>query len=151
MLLNKFLTKNIFPAINNVRYYNPLIMEHYENPRNMGKFENNDKNHDEHIVSGLVGSPACGDVMRLQLKIDENGFIKDARFKTFGCGSAIASSSFSTELVKNKNIHEAQKIKNQEIAKHLSLQPLKFHCSMLAEDAIKDAIRNYKKQTQVSK
>jgi len=130
-----------------VRGYHPLIVDHFENPRNMGRIEEHERDADERIVTGLVGAPACGDVLRLQLKIDEHGYIRDARFKTFGCGSAIASSSFTTELVKDKKIEDAERIKNIEIAKHLSLPPVKNHCSMLAEDAIKEAIRNYKRTT----
>lgn len=148
-MLCRIVSKNIpKPAFlfSQTRSYHPLIVEHFENPRNAGKIEEHERRPDERIVTGLVGSPSCGDVLRLQLKVDENGYIRDARFKTFGCGSAIASSSFSTELVKNKKIQDAEKIRNLDIAKHLSLPPVKNHCSMLAEDAIKEAIRNFKKQ-----
>lgn len=122
------------------RHYHEKVIDHYENPRNVGSLDKDDKS----VGTGLVGAPACGDVMKLQVKVDENGKIVDARFKTFGCGSAIASSSFATELIKGKTIDEALKIKNTYIAKELSLPPVKLHCSMLAEDAIKAAINNYK-------
>ncbi len=112
----------------------------YENPRNVGSFNKNDSD----VGIGLVGAPACGDVMKLSIKVDENGIISDVRFKTFGCGSAIASSSYMTERVKGMSLEQAGAIKNTEIAKELSLPPVKLHCSMLAEDAIKSAIRNYK-------
>lgn len=120
--------------------YHEKVIDHYENPRNVGSLDKNDKN----VGTGLVGAPVCGDVMKLQVKVDDDGKIIDARFKTFGCGSAIASSSFATELIKGKTIDEALKIKNTHIAKELSLPPVKLHCSMLAEDAIKAAISNYK-------
>lgn len=127
----------------NTRSYHERVVEHYENPRNVGSFSNNDEN----VYTGLVGAPACGDVMKLQLKVDEKGYIQDARFKTFGCGSAIASSSYATELVKGRHVTDAIRITNNDIAKHLSLPPVKMHCSMLAEDAIRQAIRQtlYKK------
>jgi len=121
--------------------YNNKIIEHYENPRNVGSMDKLDPN----VGTGLVGAPACGDVVKLQIKV-ENGVIVDAKFKTFGCGSAIASSSLVTEWIKNKNIEEASAIKNQEIAKYLALPPVKLHCSMLAEDAIKAAIADYKEK-----
>src|ERR1700735_1247765 len=121
--------------------YSDKVIDHYENPRNVGTLDKND----ESVGTGLVGAPACGDVMRLQLRIDEaTGTIQDARFKTFGCGSAIASSSLVTEWVKGKSIDEAMKLKNTEIAEHLALPPVKIHCSVLAEDAIKAAIADYK-------
>jgi len=123
------------------RYYHKNVIEHYENPKNVGSFDETDK----HVGTGLVGAPACGDVMKLQIKVDNNGKIIDSKFKTFGCGSAIASSSYVTELIKNKNINSID-IKNADIAKHLKLPPVKLHCSMLAEDAIKAAINNYKKK-----
>lgn len=122
--------------------YHKKVIDHYENPRNVGSFDKDDKN----VGTGLVGAPACGDVMKLQIKVDENGKIIDARFKTFGCGSAIASSSLATEWVKGKTMDEAMLIKNTEIAKELSLPPVKLHCSMLAEDAIKAALQDYKKK-----
>lgn len=122
--------------------YSDKVMNHYENPRNVGSMDKNDKN----VGTGLVGAPSCGDVMKLQLKINKEGVIEDAKFKTFGCGSAIASSSLITEWVKGKTLEEAQKIKNVEIAEHLSLPPVKIHCSVLAEDAIKSAISDYQKK-----
>ena len=118
--------------------YSKEVIDHYENPRNVGSFDKNDTN----IGTGLVGAPACGDVMKLQVKI-ENGIIQDAKFKTFGCGSAIASSSFITEWVKGKTVTQAKTIKNTYIVKELALPPVKIHCSVLAEDAIKAAIENY--------
>jgi len=120
--------------------YSKELLEHYENPRNVGSM---DKDSAE-VGTGLVGAPACGDVMKLQIKVGDEGVIQDAKFKTFGCGSAIASSSLITEWVKGKNIDEANKIKNTEIAKHLALPPVKIHCSVLAEDAIKAAVKDYK-------
>ena len=119
--------------------YSDKVLDHYENPRNVGTFEDSD-----HVGTGMVGAPACGDVMKLQLKIDEQGIIEDAKFKTYGCGSAIASSSLVTEWVKGKSIDEAQKLSNTEIAEELALPPVKIHCSILAEDAIKAAIEDYK-------
>ncbi|MBA0678249.1 hypothetical protein Goari_019607 [Gossypium aridum] len=121
------------------RLYHQNVIDHYNNPRNVGSFDKNDPN----VGTGLVGAPACGDVMKLQIKIDEDsGKIVDACFKTFGCGSAIASSSVATEWVKGKSMDEVLTIKNTEIAKHLSLPPVKLHCSMLAEDAIKAAVKD---------
>jgi nitrogen fixation NifU-like protein len=122
--------------------YSDKVLEHYENPRNVGTLDKND----EHVGTGLVGAPACGDVMRLQLKISDEGIIEDAKFKTFGCGSAIASSSLVTEWVKGKPIEEAEKIKNTQIVEELALPPVKIHCSVLAEDAIKAAIADYRKK-----
>ncbi|KAI4336150.1 hypothetical protein L6164_014715 [Bauhinia variegata] len=122
------------------RLYHQRVVDHYDNPRNVGSFDKNDPT----VGTGLVGAPACGDVMKLQIKVDEKtGKIVDARFKTFGCGSAIASSSVATEWVKGKQMEEVLSIKNTEIAKHLSLPPVKLHCSMLAEDAIKAAVKDY--------
>ncbi|KAL1290658.1 hypothetical protein HN51_059178 [Arachis hypogaea] len=122
------------------RFYHERVVDHYNNPRNVGSFDKNDPT----VGTGLVGAPACGDVMKLQIKVDEKtGKIVDARFKTFGCGSAIASSSVATEWVKGKRMEEVLSIKNTEIAKHLSLPPVKLHCSMLAEDAIKAAVKDY--------
>ena len=123
--------------------YSEKVIDHYENPRNVGSFDKNDPS----IATGMVGAPACGDVMKLQLKIDENGIIEDAKFKTYGCGSAIASSSLVTEWVKGKSIEEAGKIKNTAIAEELALPPVKIHCSILAEDAIKAAIEDYRSKT----
>ena len=120
--------------------YSKKLLDHYENPRNVGSMDKENKD----VGTGLVGAPACGDVMKLQIKVGDEGVIEDAKFKTFGCGSAIASSSLITEWVKGKNIDEANKIKNTEIANHLALPPVKIHCSVLAEDAIKAAISNYK-------
>jgi nitrogen fixation NifU-like protein len=120
--------------------YNEKVIDHYENPRNVGSFDQKEIG----IGTGLVGAPACGDVMKLQIKVTENGVITDAKFKTFGCGSAIASSSLITEWVKGKTLDEATAIKNTAIAQHLSLPPVKIHCSVLAEDAIKAAIADYR-------
>ena len=127
--------------------YHKNVIDHYENPRNVGSMDKKSKE----VGTGLVGAPACGDVMRLQIKVDDDGKIVDAKFKTFGCGSAIASSSLATEWIKGKHVSEAGKIKNTEIAKELSLPPVKLHCSMLAEDAIKAAIKDYniKQESQV--
>lgn len=124
-------------------YSNELI-NHYENPRNVGALDKTDGS----VGTGLVGAPACGDVLKLQIKVDDNGIITDAKFKAFGCGAAIASSSLVSEWVKGKNIDEALAIKNTEIAQHLSLPPVKLHCSMLAEDAIKAAVNDYKSKRQ---
>ncbi|MDA8231657.1 MAG: Fe-S cluster assembly scaffold IscU [Magnetospirillum sp.] len=123
--------------------YSDKVIEHYENPRNVGSFDKDDKD----VGTGLVGAPACGDVMKLQIKVSADGIIEDAKFKTFGCGSAIASSSLVTEWVKGKTLDEAEKIKNTEIAQELALPPVKIHCSVLAEDAIKAAIADYRKKT----
>jgi nitrogen fixation NifU-like protein len=119
-------------------------MDHYQNPRNVGKFNQDDPD----IGTGMVGAPACGDVMRLQIKVNDYGIIEDARFKTYGCGSAIASSSLLTEWVKGKSLDEAGDIRNTQIAEELALPPVKIHCSVLAEDAIKAAIRDYKEKQQ---
>lgn len=120
--------------------YSDKVIDHYENPRNVGKFDEGEDN----IGTGMVGAPACGDVMRLQIQVSDDGVIEDAKFKTYGCGSAIASSSLLTEWVKGKNLDEAASIKNTEIAQELSLPPVKIHCSVLAEDAIKAAVQNYR-------
>jgi nitrogen fixation NifU-like protein len=119
--------------------YSEKVLDHYENPRNVGTFNKNE----EGIGTGIVGAPACGDVMKLQIKVDEDGIIRDARFKTYGCGSAIASSSLVTEWVKGMHIDDANNIKNSQIAEELALPPVKIHCSILAEDAIKAAIKDY--------
>jgi nitrogen fixation NifU-like protein len=119
--------------------YSEKVLDHYENPRNVGTFDKNDRQ----IGTGMVGAPACGDVMRLQIKVSDQGIIEDARFKTYGCGSAIASSSLLTEWVKGKSLDEARAIKNTDIATELALPPVKIHCSVLAEDAIKAAIEDY--------
>ncbi len=120
--------------------YSEKVIDHYDNPRNVGKFDEGEDN----IGTGMVGAPACGDVMRLQIQVNDDGVIEDAKFKTYGCGSAIASSSLLTEWVKGKNLDEAASIKNTEIAQELSLPPVKIHCSVLAEDAIKAAVQNYR-------
>ena len=119
--------------------YSDKVLDHYENPRNVGSFDKGDKQ----VGTGMVGAPACGDVMKLQIKVGDNGIIEDARFKTYGCGSAIASSSLLTEWVKGKTLDEAREIKNTDIAAELALPPVKIHCSVLAEDAIKAAIQDY--------
>jgi nitrogen fixation NifU-like protein len=122
--------------------YSTKVIDHYENPRNVGSFEKGDAG----VGTGMVGAPACGDVMKLQIKVNEQGVIEDARFKTYGCGSAIASSSLVTEWVKGKTLDEAGRIKNTQIAEELALPPVKIHCSILAEDAIKAAIDDYRKK-----
>ena len=122
--------------------YSNQVIDHYENPRNVGSFDKND----ESVGTGMVGAPACGDVMKLQIKVNESGIIEDAKFKTYGCGSAIASSSLVTEWLKGKTLDEASTIKNTEIAQELALPPVKIHCSILAEDAIKAAIEDYRKK-----
>ncbi|WGL96346.1 Fe-S cluster assembly scaffold IscU [Arsenophonus nasoniae] len=124
--------------------YSEKVIDHYENPRNIGSFDNNDPM----VGSGMVGAPACGDVMKLQIKVNDAGIIEDARFKTYGCGSAIASSSLVTEWMKGKTLDEAETIKNTDIAEELELPPVKIHCSILAEDAIKAAIADYKNKQQ---
>lgn len=129
-----------------VSLYHEKVIDHYENPRNVGSLNKKDRD----VGTGLVGAPACGDVMKLQIKVDDNGKIIDAKFKTFGCGSAIASSSLATEWIKGKSTDEALKIKNTDIAKELCLPPVKLHCSMLAEDAIKAAINDYKTKKKVA-
>jgi len=122
--------------------YSDKVIDHYENPRNVGKMDADAAN----VGTGMVGAPACGDVMRLQIEVDDNGIIKDAKFKTYGCGSAIASSSLATEWMKGKSLDEAEQIKNTAIAEELALPPVKIHCSVLAEDAIKAAVRDYKEK-----
>jgi len=122
--------------------YSQQVIDHYENPRNVGSFSKDDTN----IGTGMVGAPACGDIMKLQIKVNEQGVIEDAKFKTYGCGSAIASSSLITEWVKGRTLDEAANIKNSAIAEELSLPPVKIHCSILAEDAIKAAIEDYRKK-----
>ena len=124
--------------------YSEKVIDHYENPRNVGKFEKDE----EGVGTGMVGAPACGDVMRLQIKVGDNGIIEDAKFKTYGCGSAIASSSLLTEWVKGKSLEHATSIKNSQIAEELALPPVKIHCSVLAEDAIKSAIADYKERNK---
>ena len=122
--------------------YSEKLMDHYENPRNVGTLDKND----ESVGTGMVGAPACGDVMRLQIKVNDEGVIEDAKFKTYGCGSAIASSSLVTEWVKGKSLDEAMKLSNEQIAEELALPPVKIHCSILAEDAIKAAIADYRQK-----
>ena len=124
--------------------YSKKLVDHYENPRNVGSLDKESKE----VGTGLVGAPACGDVMKLQIKVGDSGIIEDAKFKTFGCGSAIASSSLITEWVKGKSVDEADSIRNTEIANHLALPPVKIHCSVLAEDAIKAAIADYKEKNK---
>ncbi len=126
--------------------YSDKVLDHYENPRNVGTLDKDDKD----VGTGMVGAPACGDVMRLQIKVSESGVIEDAKFKTYGCGSAIASSSLLTEWVKGKTLEEAQQIKNIEIAEELALPPVKVHCSVLAEDAIKAAVNDYTQKQKES-
>ena len=125
--------------------YSEKVVDHYENPRNVGKLDTDDS----HVGTGMVGAPACGDVMRLQIRVNDNGVIEDARFKTYGCGSAIASSSLVTEWLKGKTLDQAQTIKNSDIAEELALPPVKIHCSVLAEDAIKAAIEDYRQKQGV--
>lgn len=120
--------------------YSKKVLDHYENPRNVGKMDQNEKN----VGTGMVGAPACGDVMRLQILVDDNQIIVDAKFKTYGCGSAIASSSLATEMLKGRTLDEAEQIKNSDLSSELALPPVKIHCSVLAEDAIKAAVRDYR-------
>jgi len=140
LLLNNIIQKNIIFNIFSKYNYDDKVIDHYNNPRNVGSLNTNDND----VGTGLVGAPACGDVMKLQIKVNKNGVIEKAVFKTFGCGSAIASSSYATELLKGKNINEASQIKNKDISSYLKLPPVKLHCSLLAEEAIKAAINNYK-------
>jgi nitrogen fixation NifU-like protein len=126
--------------------YSDKVLDHYENPRNVGKFDPNEQG----IGTGMVGAPACGDVMRLQIKVNDDGIIEDAKFKTYGCGSAIASSSLVTEMLKNKTLAEAQEIKNTTIVEELALPPVKIHCSVLAEDAIKAAVSDYTGKQEIN-
>ena len=127
--------------------YSDKVIDHYDNPRNVGKLDEAD----DSVGTGMVGAPACGDVMRLQIQVNDDGVIEDAKFKTYGCGSAIASSSLLTEWVKGKNLDEAASIKNTEIAQELSLPPVKIHCSVLAEDAIKAAVKDWKSKQEEKK
>lgn len=127
--------------------YSEQVLDHYENPRNVGKMDDDDR----HVGTGMVGAPACGDVMRLQIKVDDQGIIEDAKFKTYGCGSAIASSSLVTEWMKGMSLDEAAQIKNTSISEELALPPVKIHCSVLAEDAIKAAIADYKSKQDEDK
>jgi nitrogen fixation NifU-like protein len=135
--------KNSYKITNLTKFsYHEKVIDYYEKPRNVGSFDKKDKS----VGTGLVGAPACGDVMKLQIKVNDDGVIEKAVFKTFGCGSAIASSSYVTEILQGKNIEDALNIKNTEIASFLNLPPVKLHCSMLAEDAIKAAVKDYKKK-----
>lgn len=127
--------------------YSDKVIDHYENPRNVGSLEKDAPD----VGTGLVGAPACGDVMRLQIRVNDQGIIEDAKFKTFGCGSAIASSSLATEWIKGKSIDEAEKLSNSQIAEELTLPPVKIHCSVLAEDAIKSAIEDFRKKQSAKK
>lgn len=124
--------------------YEENLMDHYENPRNIGSLDENDPQ----VGTGMIGSPACGDIMRLQIKVNDKGIIEDAKFKTYGCGAAIASSSVATEWIKGKTLEEALQLKNQEIVEYLKLPPVKVHCSILAEEAIKAAIEDYRKKNK---
>jgi Fe-S cluster assembly scaffold IscU len=137
----------VIPAAVQARGYHDTIVEHYENPRNVGSLDKNDSS----VGTGLVGAPACGDVMKLQIKVDDDGNITESKFKTFGCGSAIASSSVATEWVKGKNVEDVLAIKNTDIAAHLKLPPVKLHCSMLAEDAIRAAVNDWKEKKEQKK
>jgi nitrogen fixation protein NifU and related proteins len=126
--------------------YSDKVMDHYQNPRNVGKMDE----HDDNVGTGMVGAPACGDVMRLQIRVGEDGIIEDAKFKTYGCGSAIASSSLLTEWVKGRTLDQAYAIRNTDLAEELALPPVKIHCSVLAEDAIKSAIADYRNKSNAS-
>ncbi|KAL3123942.1 hypothetical protein niasHT_001772 [Heterodera trifolii] len=153
-IINSFSLARLFPTLvfhrhgniqlQQIAAYHEKVIDHYENPRNVGSLDKNDPS----VGTGIVGAPACGDVMKLQIMVDGNGQIIDAKFKTFGCGSAIASSSLATEWIKGQNLEYASKIKNQQIAKELSLPPVKLHCSMLAQDAIQAALSDYQKKQE---
>jgi len=138
------IAKNANTQGNHIMAYSNKVIDHYENPRNVGTFDKGD----DSVGTGMVGAPACGDVMRLQIKVNDEGIIEDAKFKTYGCGSAIASSSLVTELLKGKSLDEAMAIKNSEIAEELELPPVKIHCSILAEDAVKAAVADYRKKKE---
>ena len=127
--------------------YSDKVVDHYENPRNVGNFDKGD----EDVGTGMVGAPACGDVMKLQIKVDDNGIITESKFKTFGCGSAVASSSVATEMIQGMTVDDVLAIKNKDIAGYLKLPPVKLHCSMLAEDAIQAAVKDYKEKQQAKK
>ena len=145
MFTNYLRPSYIFKCNNNIcKTYHSRIIDHYENPRNVGSFDSSVEN----IATAIVGAPACGDVMKLQIQVNDDGYITDAKFKTFGCGSAIASSSYTTEYIIGKHISNAANIKNSDIANHLKLPPVKLHCSMLAEDSVKLAIKNYNFSTK---
>jgi len=138
-MLVRYIPRVKYRSFLRVNHYNTKVIDHYENPKNVGSLDRKKIN----VGSGLVGAPACGDVMRLDILVDENGIISDTKFKTFGCGSAIASSSLASEWIKGKHIDDANKITNKDISQYLRLPPVKLHCSMLAEDAIKSAINDY--------
>jgi len=140
--LSSLSSSSSLPFSSSLRLYHERVIDHYENPRNVGSLDPTDSR----VGTGLVGAPACGDVMKLQLKVDDKGIITEAKFKTFGCGSAIASSSLATTMAKGKHIEQVLSIKNKDIAKHLNLPPVKLHCSMLAEDAIKAAVKDYQRK-----
>jgi len=145
-MLSRNLLKRTFSLNSSLPcFYHSNVIDHYENPRNVGSLNKTDLD----IGTGFVGAPACGDVMKLQIRVDENGTIIESKFKTFGCGSAIASSSFATEWIKGKHIDQASSLNNKEIAKELNLPPVKLHCSILAEDAIKGAIKDYKDKNNI--
>jgi len=143
--LNLMSSIRVLPAVSG-RLYHEKVIDHYEQPRNVGKLDAKKRN----VGTGLVGAPACGDVMKIQIEVDDSGNIVDAKFKTFGCGSAIASSSLATEWIKGRSVNEAGKIKNSDIAKELCLPPVKLHCSMLAEDGIQAAIKDWKVKNQAT-
>jgi len=136
------ITKTKIPYYYISRLYHKKVIDHYENPRNVGSFNSKDKN----VGTGLVGAPACGDVMKLQIKVDDDGTIIDTKFKTFGCGAAISASSYATEYIKGKNINEALNLTNAHISDHLSLPMIKYHCSILCEDAVKLAVKDFEKK-----
>lgn len=138
------LVRRILNLVKNRRFYHSNVVDHFENPRNVGSFDKND----ETVGTAIVGAPACGDVMKLQIKV-EDGVIIDSKFKTFGCGSAMASSSLVTEWIKGKTLEEAVELKNTDIARYLKLPPVKLHCSMLAEDAIKGAVQDFRRQLDI--
>ena len=141
-MLVRYIPRVKYRSFLRVNRYNTKVIDHYENPKNVGSLDRKKIN----VGSGLVGAPACGDVMRLDILVDENGIISDTKFKTFGCGSAIASSSLASEWIKGKHIDDANKITNKDISQYLRLPPVKLHCSMLAEDAIKAAVKDYKEK-----
>jgi len=143
--ISKFITRSLKNLNFQLGFYHEKVIDHYEKPRNVGSFDKNDKS----VGTGLVGAPACGDVMKLQIKVNDDGVIENAVFKTFGCGSAIASSSYATEILKGKSLEDALNIKNTDIASYLNLPPVKLHCSMLAEDAIKAAVDDFQKKKEV--
>ena len=143
--ISKLITRSLKNLNLKLGFYHEKVIDHYEKPRNVGSFDKNDKS----VGTGLVGAPACGDVMKLQIKVNNDGVIENAVFKTFGCGSAIASSSYATEILKGKTLEDALNIKNTDIASYLNLPPVKLHCSMLAEDAIKAAVDDFQKKKEV--